>query len=75
MKFLPVFGTTLVLSYLVLFLFGDALFTGSIFVWPAIAALISAVLIWALLKQSDRIDALEKRIQELEAGKTVPEDK
>ncbi len=73
MKFLPTFLAMLVVTFVADFLFASLL-AESYYGRLVVIALLGAILICAYMEQSNRTDALEKRIQELEADKTAPED-
>ena len=42
--------------------------------FAVLAALVLAVLIWTFLKMDDKITALQKRVDELEAAQKTPDE-
>lgn len=67
-RFLGIFVCTLILLFIFAFCGGLAFFDlhRHVYSWIFFVALIAALVIWAFLRLSDQIDALQKRVDELE---------
>ena len=73
-KFIKIFLIVLVLSYVFMFLGAWMLFdfNNRLYLATAACAVIISVVVWLFYTQSEKIDALEKRVAELEdRAKTV----
>ncbi len=68
MKFLPVFGVVFIVNAVFQMLFMDTIY-GSFWFMIAKESLIFAMAIYAFIRLDDKIDALEKRVKELEEKK------
>lgn len=68
MRFLKVYAATLVLSFLFVFVGGWMLFDfgARCYVATAACAFLLAAVVTAFLAQAEKIEALEKRVKELE---------
>lgn len=68
-KFIKIFLVILVLSYVFMFLGVWMLFdfNNRWYLTTAVCAVIISVVVWLFVVQSDKIDALEKRVAELES--------
>lgn len=67
-RFIQVFAVVLVLLYVFAFLGGFVLFDikRNFNLWMFGAALLFSLILWAFLRLSDQIDALQKRVDALE---------
>ena len=70
-RFLSIFAATLLLLFLFIF-FGGFYFLDvqrHVYAWMFLASLGIALVIWAFLRLDDKIEALQKRVDELEAAR------
>ncbi len=74
-KFIKIFLVVLVLSYVFMFLGVWMLFdfNNRLYLATAVCAVIISLIVWLFASQSDKIDALEKRIAELESKANTEE--
>lgn len=68
MKFLPVFGAIFGANMVFQLLFLDAIY-GSFWFMLAKESLVLALAVYAIIRQDDKLEALEKRVKELEEKK------
>lgn len=70
-RFLSIFAATLLLLFLFIF-FGGFYFLDiqrHVYAWMFLVSLGIALVVWAFLRLDDKIEALQKRVEELEAAR------
>lgn len=74
-RFLSIFACVILCLFVFCFCGGWIFFDiqKHIYPWMFGTALIASVIIWAFLRLSDRIDALQKRVDELEKAQKATE--